>query len=76
MKPASISANIRANKFKPNHKKRIINAFKGIMNGMQIAAITGLDYHAVMRRMSELEREGKIVYMWKKNNYSEYKLIS
>jgi predicted Rossmann fold nucleotide-binding protein DprA/Smf involved in DNA uptake len=74
MKATSIEANNKANKsgLKINHKKKIMKVLTTPMNGKEIAEETGLDYHAVMRRMSELESDNKVKVVGVKNRYSIY----
>lgn len=49
--------------FVENHKAKIIAALQSIGEGNyeRISSYCGLESHAVMRRLSELEREGKVI---------------
>lgn len=61
----SLAANKKADEtgLKQHHQQKIINALQkiGSANYEQIASFTGMDRHAVGRRLSELER-AQIVY--------------
>ena len=77
MKQTSLTANRNATKsgLKDSHKKKILKALKGKMTGKQIAIKSGLDYHAVMRRMSELEEDLKVTMDGIKNGFTVYRKI-
>ena len=73
MKQTSIEANIKANNFKGSHKKKILHFMNGQMTGKDIAEVTCLKFESVMRRMSELERENKVITKGSKNGFTIYK---
>ena len=62
MKPTSIQAYSQAGELIPNHQSLILQALEEMESGTaeQIAEKTGLNYHAVARRLSELERKSLI----------------
>jgi len=74
MKQTSIQANIQANNFKGSHKKKILYFLKDEMTGKEIAEKTGLKFESVMRRMSELERESKVITKGSRKGFTIYKL--
>jgi CRP-like cAMP-binding protein len=73
MKQTSMEANIKANDFKGSHKKKILHFMNGKMTGKDISEVTGLKFESVMRRMSELERENKVITKGSKNGFTIYK---
>lgn len=75
MKETSIQANEKAKLFKTSHKRKILAVLDGKMNTKQIAEASGLNYHAVARRVSELERDNKIVTNESKDGFSLYELV-
>ena len=75
MKLTSLEANKKAEIFKLSHKRKILAVLDGKMNTKQIADKSGLDYHAVARRVSELERDNKIVTNESKDGFSLYELV-
>ena len=75
MKQTSLTANKNANKsgLKINHKKQILKVLTKKMTGREITIKSGLDYHAVMRRMSELEVDNKVVTDGSKKGFTNYR---
>ena len=76
MKETSLEANRKAELFKTSHKRKILAVMDGKMNTKQIAEASGLDYHAVARRVSELERENKIATNDSKDGFGLYELTT
>jgi predicted transcriptional regulator len=74
MKFTSIIANLKAGKFKGSHKQKILHFLNGEMTGKEIAKASGLKFESVMRRVSELEKENKIITKGTKNGFTVYKL--
>lgn len=62
MKQTSIIANIEASELKEAHQRIIMkDLYKNKFGtSFEISKRTGLDYHAVARRMAELERDERI----------------
>jgi hypothetical protein len=63
MKQSSINANNTAENsgLKESHRAKILKTLIDCeLNATQIGILAKLDYHAVGRRMSELERDGKV----------------
>ena len=75
MKQTSIEANKKAEKFKPTHRNKILGVLDRKMTGKEISDKTGLEWHAVSRRMSELGRENKVMVVGVKDGYSVYEKI-
>lgn len=75
MKETSIAANIKAEDFKGSHKKKILHFLLGEMTGKEISKVTGLKFESVMRRMSELENEKKVLTKGSKGGFTIYKLV-
>ena len=77
MKQTSLTANKNANKsgLKINHKKQILKVLTKKMTGREITIKSGLDYHAVMRRMSELEVDNKVVTDGVNKGFTNYRKI-
>lgn len=75
MKATSIVANKKAEVFKVSHKNRILSVLTKIMTGPEIAKKCGLKFESVMRRMSELEKDRKVICKGSRGNYTLYKLI-
>ena len=76
MKTTSIQANKKAEKFKPTHRNRILSVLDGKMTGKEISKKSGIEWHAVARRMSELERDNKVMVVGVKDGYSVYEKIA
>ena len=74
MKSTSIAANIKAEDFKGSHRQKILYYLKGEMTGKDIAELSGLKFESVMRRMSELERDNKVITKGSKEGFTIYKL--
>ena len=74
MKQTSIQANIKAEAFKGTHGQKIMLALVRPMTGREIAVRTSLNYHAVMRRMSELERTDRVIPYGTKDGMTIYKV--
>lgn len=60
-----------------SHCKRIIQAMKSLgesCTGPEIAAKSGIQYEAVMRRMHDLEEKSAVSKIGKRGRYMEYEL--
>ena len=67
MKQTSIEAQQLSLNFKERHQKLILSALQDEnLTAPEIAAKTGLNYVAVSRRMSELERKCKVRHLGKR----------
>jgi CRP-like cAMP-binding protein len=73
MKQTSLQANKAADQFKGSHKKIIMHFLDDEMTGKDIAEVTNLKFESVMRRMSELERENKVITKGSKKGFTIYK---
>lgn len=73
MKQTSIQANKKAEEFKGTHREKIMHFLEGEMTGLEIAEASGLKFESVMRRMSELERDRKVITKGSRDKYTVYK---
>ena len=73
MKQTSLQANKAADQFKGSHKKIIMHFLNDEMTGKDIEDISPLKFPQIMRRMSELERENKVITKGSKNGFTIYK---
>jgi hypothetical protein len=75
MKSTSIIANIKAEEFKGTHKEKILHFLHGEMTGKDISKASGLKFESVMRRVSELESDNKIVSVSIRKGFTTYKKV-
>jgi predicted ArsR family transcriptional regulator len=72
MKATSLEANRKAEIFKTSHKRKILAVLDGKMNTKDIAKASGLEYHAVARRMKELVTTDQVLELDPLNGFTMY----
>lgn len=75
MKETSLKAYHESRNFVGSHHTRILSVLDTPMMASEIGMLCGLSTLQVLRRMSELERQGKVVCCGNDGKYSIYKKI-